>query len=147
LDLLYVPYKGESLATPDLLGGQVFAMFVYTASGVPLIKAGKVHALAVASGTRNRALPGVPTFTEEGYPDVQFYVHGLLLGPVGFPKDIAALLSREVAAILKDPEVIANYESTGGEPVSGSPEEVRELLRRELKVSRQLVEKIGAVPE
>jgi tripartite-type tricarboxylate transporter receptor subunit TctC len=147
LDLLYVPYKGESLATPDLLGGQVSAMFVYTASGVPLIKARKLRALAVAGAARNGALPGVPTFVEEGYPDVQFYVHGVFLGPVGLSKDIATLLSREIAAILKDPEVIASYESTGGEPVYGSPEQVRELLRRELKVSRQLVEKLGAVPE
>jgi len=147
LDFLYVPYKGETQATPDLLGEQVSAMFVYTASGVPLIKAGKVRALAVAGVTRNVALPGVPTFTEEGYPDVQFYVHGVLLGPAGFPKEIAAQLSREVAAILKDPTVIASYESTGGEPVAGSPDEVRELLRREVRVSRQLVEKLGAVPE
>ena len=147
LEFLYVPYKSESLALPDLLGGQVAGMFVYTAAGIPLIKAGKVRALAVAGATRNAAVPTVPTFAEEGYPDVQFYVHGLLLAPAGVPNDVAARLHREVIAVLKDPDVVASYESTGADPIAGSPDEARELIRRELRLSEKLVKELGALPE
>jgi tripartite-type tricarboxylate transporter receptor subunit TctC len=143
IQLLQVPYKSEALALPDLLGGQVSAMFAYTAMAVPQIRAGKVRALAVAGAQRNAALPEVPTVAESGYPGFQFAATMLLLGPPGLSKDIVTQLNREVAAVLREPDVRAIYESSGGEPVSGSPQEVAALIKRETEINVALVRDLG----
>lgn len=143
IQVLHVPYKSESLALPDLLGGQVSAMFAYVSMAVPQIKAGKVRALAVAGIQRNPALPDVPTVAESGYPGFQFAATMLLIGPSGLSKDIVTLLNREVAAVLREPDVRASYESSGAEPVYGSPEEVAALIRRETEIDGALVRDLG----
>lgn len=143
IQVLQVPYKSESLALPDLLGGQVSAMFAYTAMAVPQIKAGKVRALAVAGLQRNAALPEVPTVAESGYPGFQFAASMLLLGPAGLSKDIVTLLNQEVAAILREPAVRASYESSGAEPVYGSPEAAAALIKRETEIDGAIVKDLG----
>ncbi len=143
IDVLYVPYKSEALALPDLIGGQISAMFAYTAMAVPQIKAGNVRALAVAGAHRNGAVPNVPTFAESGYPAVEFHGTMLLLGPAGLRKELVTLLNSEVASILIEPNVRASYESTGAEPVSGSPEQVAELIKRELSTNGVLVKELA----
>lgn len=147
IDFVYVPYKSESLAFPDLVGGQISAMFVYTGGGVPLITSGKIRALAVAAAHRNSAVPNVPTFIEEGYPSVEFYVHGLILGPAGTPRDAALTLHRELAEIMKEPDVIRTYESTGAEPFIGSAEEASALIQREMDTSAAMVKELGVTLE
>jgi tripartite-type tricarboxylate transporter receptor subunit TctC len=143
IQFLYVPYKGESLALPDLLGGRIDAMFAYTAMTVPQVKSGAVRALAVAGTKRNPALPEVPTFAEAGYPAFHYAATMLLLGPQGLPKHIVALLNREIASILKEPEVLAMYEAVGSEPVSGSPEDAAALIKREIDLTGSLVKELG----
>jgi tripartite-type tricarboxylate transporter receptor subunit TctC len=147
IDLVYVPYKSESLAFPDLVGGQISAMFVYTGGGVPLITSGKIRALAVAASNRNPAIPTVPTFIEEGYGSVQFYVHGLILGPAGTPRDVASTLHRELAEIMNEPDVIRSYESTGAEPSVGSADEAAALIQHELATSAAIVKELGVTLE
>ena len=147
IKVLFVPYKGEAAALPDLLGGQVSAMFAYTAIAVPQIKAGKVRALAVAGSRRNTALPDVPTFAEAGYAGFQFDASMLLLGPAGLPQEIVLLLNREIASILNEPDVRATYDASGAEPVSGSPEEAAALIRREIDVNGAFLKALGISPE
>ena len=110
---------------------------------VPQIKAGKVRALAVAGIQRNPALPDVPTVAESGYPGFQFAATMLLIGPSGLSKDIVTLLNREVAAVLREPDVCASYESSGAEPVFGSPEEAAALIKRETEIDGALVRDLG----
>lgn len=147
IDFVYVPYKSESLALPDVLGGQVSGMFAYTAAGVPQIKAGKVRALAVASNVRNAALPDVPTFAEEGYPEVEFHASLLLLAPAGVPKDVLTIVYREVVAIFREPQVRSSYAATGADPITGSPEEAAALIRRELEINGALAKELHIKPE
>ncbi len=141
--LLQVPYKSEGVALPDLLGGQVSAMFAYVSMAVPQIKGGKVRALAVAGAQRNAALPDVPTVAESGYPRFRFAATLLLLGPAGLSKDIVTLLNGEVAAVLREPDVRAGYESSGAELVFGSPQEVAALIKLETEVNGALVRELG----
>jgi tripartite-type tricarboxylate transporter receptor subunit TctC len=143
IQLLQVPYKGESLALQDLLGGQVSAMFAYVTLAVPQIQAGKVRALAVAGAQRNDALPDVPTVAESGYPGFQFAATLFLLGPAGLSKDIVTLLNREVAAVLREPDVRASYEAAGAERVFGSPQELAALIKRETEINTALVRDLG----
>ncbi len=147
IQLLEVPYKSESVALPDLLGGQVSAMFGYVSMSVPQIKGGKVRALAVAGAHRNAALPDVPTIAESGYPGFQFSATLMLLGPAGLSKDIVMLLNREVAAILREPEVLVSYESSGAELVFGTPQEVATMIKQEMEINGALVKNLGISTE
>jgi tripartite-type tricarboxylate transporter receptor subunit TctC len=147
IELLQVPYKGEAVALPDLLGGQVSAMFAYVSMAVPQIKGGKVRALAVAGAQRNTALPEVPTVAESGYPGFQFSATLFLLGPSGLSKDIVTLLNREVAAVLQEPDVRAGYESSGAELLFGSPQEVAALIKREMEIDGTLIRDLGISQE
>jgi len=143
IELLHVPYKSEGFALPDLLGGQVSAMFAYVTMAVPQIKSGKVRALAVAGTHRNPALPDVPTVDESGYPGFRFSATLLLLGPTGLSKDIVTLLNREVAAVLEEPNVRANFEASGAERVFGSPQDVAAMIKEEADVQGALIRELG----
>ena len=147
IDVLYVPYKSEAQALPDLLGGQVSATFSYTAVAVPQIKAGKLRGLAVARSERNPALPEVPTMAEAGYPGCEFHATMLLLGPAGLPVEIISLLNREIAAIMQDEAVRSLYAATGADPVYGTPEQVRALIARETERDVALVKSLNIKPE
>jgi len=147
IQVLLVPYKGESAALPDLMGGQVDALFSYSAVAVPQIKAGKVRALAFAGVERNHAVPEVLTFPEAGFPGFHFDATMLLLGPAGLPKDIVALLNREIALILQEPDVRATYATTGSNPVLGSPEDLAALIKLEMEINGGLVKELGIVLE
>jgi len=143
LDVLFVPYKGETPAMADVIGGQITGMFAYTALAVPHIQAGKVKALAVASRARIATLPNVPTVAESGYPGFEFHGIMLLLAPAGTPRSIVDLLNREIRVILNEPEVRAFYASSGAEPVSGTPEETADLIRREFEINGGIVKELG----
>ena len=127
----------------DVIGGQITGMFAYTALAVPMIRAGKVRALAVADLARNPSLPQVPTVAESGYPGFEFHAVMLLLGPAGMPREVVNLLNRQVWEILQEPEVRATYESTGADPVSGTPEEAAALIKKELDVNGGIVREFG----
>ena len=144
---LFVPYKGETQAMTDVIGGQVSAMFAYTALAVPQIQAGKVRALAVAGTSRNASVPLVPTVAESGYAGFEFHGIMLLLGPAALPRDIVRILNKEIQSILQEPEVRATYEATGADPVFGSPEEVAALIRREIEINGMMVKQLGVTLE
>jgi tripartite-type tricarboxylate transporter receptor subunit TctC len=83
IDIVHAPYKGAAAAIPDLLGGQIVAMIPSTASVLPLVKAGKLRALAVTSRTRTAAAPEVPTMIESGVPGYEASSWYGLLAPAG----------------------------------------------------------------
>jgi tripartite-type tricarboxylate transporter receptor subunit TctC len=93
------------------------------------------------------ALPEVPTMAEAGYPGCEFYGTMVLLGPAGLPEAIVSLLSREIAAILEEPEVRAFYATTGADPVYGTPEQTRAFVAREAKLSGALIKALHIEPE
>jgi|tagenome__1003787_1003787.scaffolds.fasta_scaffold20954570_3 tripartite-type tricarboxylate transporter receptor subunit TctC len=141
--LLEVAYKSEAAALPDVIGGQVSAMFAYVSMAVPQIKGGNVRALAVAGAHRNAALPDVPTLAESGYPGFRFSAMAVLLGPPGLPKEIVTLLNREIAAALREPDVRASYDAAGSEPMFGSPQELASVIKSETEINGALVKDLG----
>lgn len=98
LDMQHIPFAGSPPALQNLLGGQVDIMFDGMLTSMPMIKAGKLRAYAVTSGTRSRHLPDVPTMAELGYPQVQFVGW---IGVIGSAKLPAAELPKIQAALKK----------------------------------------------
>ena len=104
IDLVHVPYKGGAPAMTALIGGQVAAQFIGLPVAIPHITSGKLRALGVTSKKRASVAPAIPTIAEtlSGYEmDPWFGV----LGPAAMPKAISGRLHREIAAILRAPDM------------------------------------------
>ena len=139
IDFNAIPYKGDAPATADLLGGQVDLLFLNSVVAVPHVKAGKLRALAVTSGTRNPLLPEVPTLVEAGLPGAVADSWTSLASPAGLPPAIVERLNREVNEILALPEVRERLASTGTEAMAGSPEQATAFVRGEIDKWGQVI--------
>jgi tripartite-type tricarboxylate transporter receptor subunit TctC len=133
IDLLHVPYKGSAPAHIDLMGGAVDVMFDNIVPVTPHIKSGKLKALAVTTKTRAPTLPDVPTMAEAGYPNFEAVAWFGLLAPAGTPPAIVERLSKEVNAILKNPEISARLANMGAIVQGNRPEEFGRFISAEVK--------------
>jgi len=133
IDVLYVPYTGSAQSVNDLLGGRT----QFTIDGLtglyPLIKAGKVRALAVARAERWPPLPDVPTFAESGYPDFVIDAWTGLVAPAGTPREIIEQLNAAVNAGLKSPEAQASLANFSAIAKLGTPEDFRKFLGEQIQ--------------
>jgi len=93
VEMQHVAYKGGNAHIVDLLGGRIPVIFDTTTNATPLIKGGKVRAIAVGTAARLPDLPNVPTFAESGYPQFQFSTWYAMFAPAKTPKDVTAKLS------------------------------------------------------
>jgi tripartite-type tricarboxylate transporter receptor subunit TctC len=130
VDVVQVHYRGSGPALPDLIGGQVQAMFDPIASSIGHIRAGKLRPLAVTTATRLDVLPDVPTVGEfvPGYEASGWYGIG---APKNTPAEIVDRLSREINAALVNPQMKARFADLGGTVLPGSPADFRKLLADE----------------
>ena len=116
VDVLHVPYKGAAPATTDLLGGQITMMFNTVPVALPLIRSGKLKALAVTSPKRHFALPDVPTFTELGYPSVASATWVGLFAPAGTPREVVDKVAQALERALREKTVVDTLRLQGAEP-------------------------------
>jgi len=130
-DLLHVPYKGTAGAVTDLLGGRIDYMFLPVHVALQHIQAGKLKAIATGSGKRLPQLPDVPTLAEAGVTADNVDMWYGVLAPKGTPADVVAQLNKEIAAVLKQPDVAKSFESQGMVPASSTPAEFGTLLKKD----------------
>jgi len=129
IDLLHIPYKGAGEAIGYLLSGQVNLMFSSPASVVPQFKAGKLKGLASTGKSRLRAMPDIPTFAEQGYPQVNATNWYGVLVAAGTPRPVITRLNGEFARILKIQEVLERLiQVQDAEPIASSPQEFQKFL-------------------
>jgi len=133
VDIVHVPYKGSGPAATAVLAGDAQMMFGSMVATVPLVKAGRLRALAVTSPKRIEALPDLPTLVELGYKGVEASSWYGILAPAGTPQPIVAKLSAELAKVVASPDYRATLERHGQEPESSTPEQFREYIRSELE--------------
>ncbi len=131
LAMNHVPYKGAAPAMADVMGGQVPVMFLDLASGLSIIKSGKVRPLAIGTKARTQVLPDVPTFQELGVRDTEVFAFQGLLGPANLPASVTQRLNRELVRALSEPEVLKRFADFAFEPIRLSPEEFRKMARDE----------------
>ena len=145
--MVHVPYKGGAPAIVALISGEVSAGFSSIPSGLPQIKAGRVRPLGVSISKRSSALPDVPTLEEaglKGYYAASWY--GMLL-PAGTPKNVVDILSREIVAQMRTPEMRETLARQGFEPAGGSPEQFNTFIREEMLRWVKVIASAGIKPE
>jgi tripartite-type tricarboxylate transporter receptor subunit TctC len=132
LDLVHVPFNGAGPAIASVVAGHSPIGFSTLASAATQIGGGQLRALAVTSKARSQLLASVPTTAEAGYPDIAGDGWVGVFAPAGTPKDIIAVLHREIVRIIALPEMKERLPTLGFEPVANTPEEFAERIRTEL---------------
>jgi tripartite-type tricarboxylate transporter receptor subunit TctC len=130
--MLHVPYKGGAQAMNDLIGGHVSLMFNSVPPVNAAVAAGQVRLIAVGAPRRSAALPDTPTVRESGLPDFEATSWIGLYGPARLPDALVTRISRQVAAILREPELRERLIKMGSDPGSGTPQELTDILARDL---------------
>ena len=131
LDILDVPYKGGAPAALDVINGQVDMLFSVLPLVLPNIKARQLKVLAVASQKRSTLIPDVPTFAEQGYPQVVGSAWNGIVGPPSMPPSLVNRLNAEIERILRDQKVDEQFAKLGMEPLGGSPSKFTSFLSSE----------------
>jgi tripartite-type tricarboxylate transporter receptor subunit TctC len=143
LQLTHVPYKGGAPGLTDLMGGQVDMMFSNMAASYPLVKSGKLRALAVSADKRVTALPDLPTVAESGAAGYQVYEWNGIFAPAGTPPEIAARIEKEVRAALQDPTLRRSLEDLGAQPVGSSAVEFGKFVDEEMQRAQHVLAASG----
>jgi tripartite-type tricarboxylate transporter receptor subunit TctC len=143
LNMVHVPYKGATVATTALMGGEVDEVIVSVASVLPFIKAGKVRPLAVLSEKRVATLPDVPTSKEAGFPRFQMSIWYGMMAPAGTPREIVTRLHQEVVRALEDRTLRQHMANAGMDPWLGTPEDMGNLVRSEMARYSKIIQSAG----
>jgi tripartite-type tricarboxylate transporter receptor subunit TctC len=147
VDILHVPYKGSTQARQDVLSGQVNLAMDGLLPVQPLIKDGRLRALALTSSRRAQSNPEIPTIAEAGVPGYASDTWYGLLAPAKTPKEIIAKLQHAAVKGLHSPEVRERFAKLGAEAVGNTPEEFARLLAQEQKTWTRVVKDSGAKAE
>lgn len=132
IKLTFVPYRGTTPLTTDVLGGQIDIASDFITTYVPLVSSGKLTALAVTSPQRSQLLPQVPTSHEVGLTDFDAAAWFAVVGPKGLPAPIVDKVNMIVNAYLKTDTAKAKFLPLGLRPVGGTPEQLRKLVQSEI---------------
>ena len=141
--LVHVPYKGVNLAMQDVLGGNVHLVFIGIPAAAPHIKSGKLRALAVVAPRRSAALPDVPTVSEAGLQNFDVTTWYGILAPAGTPRNIVTRLNGELVKIMSSPEMKEKLSATGTEPLTSTPEEFADYIKREMAKWGDVIRRAG----
>lgn len=145
--LRHVPYKGVVAAIPDLLGGRVDMMFSPIPVVLPLVREGKLRALAVTSLRRSPSLPQLPTVAESGYPGFEATNWYGLVAPAGTAAGIVHRLQAETTKALAGPDLGGRFAELGIEPIGSTPEEFAAVIRTETPKWAALIKAGGIKPD
>jgi tripartite-type tricarboxylate transporter receptor subunit TctC len=143
IDFAFIPYKGGAQVIPDMMGSRIQMNIGTISTLAPLVRQGKLRALAVTSAERNPELPDVPTMRESGLPEVASVTYYGLFGPAGIPADVTRRINDAVNDSLKAPDLRAAIARIGFAPHGGSPDDFAALLASEMKVWSPIVQKTG----
>jgi tripartite-type tricarboxylate transporter receptor subunit TctC len=146
IDIVIVPYKGNALAVAAALSGEVSLIFGGIAQSAPLVKAGKLKALAVSGARRSQAMAGVPTVAESGVADFEAGSWYGLLAPAATPRAIVERINRDVVRILQLPDVRDRLTAEAFELPSDTPEQFAAHIRADVARWAKVVKEAGIKP-
>jgi tripartite-type tricarboxylate transporter receptor subunit TctC len=144
IDVLHVPYKGAAAAVTDLIGGQISSVSTTLSTAAGQMRAGRARGLALSSAQRLPEYPDIPTFVEQGYPDLVATVWFSLSGPANLPPEIVEKLNAEVRRALELSDVRAKMRHEGIVPNRLDAKEFTAFVTDELRRWGPIVRASGA---
>ena len=147
LSLTHVPYKGELPAITDVLGGNLDVTFASPVGAKPQVQAGKLKAIGMTGPARSAAMPEVATFAEQGFKGFELPIWVAAYAPAGTPKAIVDRLQKELAAIIRLPDVMPKMVDQGQTPLGNTPEEFAAAFARDAPKWVEYIKASGAKPE
>lgn len=142
--MIHIPYRGTGPAIVGLMSGEASVMFMPTTNAVPLVKGGRLRALAVTSRERVPAMPELPTVSEsglKGYESSQWYG---ILAPAGTPVDILDLLNAHVVKIMQAPDMKQRLTGNGLIAVGSTREQFAAHIKSEITKWTKVIKQSGA---
>jgi tripartite-type tricarboxylate transporter receptor subunit TctC len=143
VDVVHVPYKGGGPALAEVVAGQVQALFSLALAATQQVKAGRVRALAITSGTRSPVAPELPTVAELGFPGYEVIGWFGWLAPAKTPRAIVARLNAELVKALNQPDVRERLLSQSSEPVGDSPQAFGAFIKSEHGKWAEVIRRAG----
>jgi tripartite-type tricarboxylate transporter receptor subunit TctC len=146
IEMVRVPYRGAPPALTDLLGGRVQVVFDTFAGSLPLVRAGKLHALGVTTTTRSASLPDVRPLAESlpGYEASQWYG---IATPKNTPAEVVDTLNKQINACLADPGLKARLADLGSAVIPGSPADFGKFIAEEIQKWAKVIKFAGIKPD
>ncbi len=142
--IVHVPYRGMGQVLTDVMGNNVQLAFANTPNAAPLVKAGKLRAIAVAHPTRVAQLPDVPTVAEQGFAGFSSNSAFIFMAAAGTPVEILDRLNSEIVAMLKEPAILGSLTEQGIEVMAMGRAETAAFIRSEMQKYAELVKFSGA---
>ena len=139
VDAVYVGYKNNQLAAPDLNNGIISFMICDVGSAKMILTSGWADGLAVTQTEPFPALPGVPSAVQAGMPNLLFTTWSAFYAPKGTPREIVLKLNKDIIAAGTSPETLAKLESMAGGPSFTTPEGLMEFTKSEIEAWRKVV--------
>lgn len=143
VEMTHVPYQGTAPALTDVAGGRIDIFLSTFPAAIPLVEAGKVRALGMATAERWRSIPAVPTVAEQGFPGYALSNWTGVSAPAGLPADIAERIEAALTAMFSDPAVLARLEPLGISATPTGARAMREQLARDVATNRNIVARAG----
>ena len=144
LDVTHVPYSSAAPAMLAVAAGQIPVGSIAMPPTVPFIKSGKIRGIAVTSPARMPSLPDVATVAEQGFPGYEDYTWIGFFAPMGTPREIVALLNRQITQALKQPEMKERLATLGFDPIDNTPEQFTAYIKVEVEKWAKVIKESGA---
>ena len=132
LNVVNVPYKGSAPAVVDTIAGNTQYMFPSLFTAFPQVKGGKLKAIGIAGEKRSRVMPDLPTLAEQGIANVNMSQWYAMFAPAKTPKAVIERLNKEMNAVLNDPANEKRIEDQGAEVETGTPEQLKSFVQKEV---------------
>ncbi|MFM7568379.1 MAG: tripartite tricarboxylate transporter substrate binding protein, partial [Betaproteobacteria bacterium] len=147
IEMTHVPFRGVAAALTDTAGNQIDVTVSSLGGASGHIRGNRVVPLAVTGTQRSPAFPELPTFAQAGYPTYDVVYRFGFLAPAGTPAPVITRLQQEIAKAMEQPKVKAFLDSQGARAVRIDGAEFTDLIRRELAMWKQVIERAGVKAE
>jgi tripartite-type tricarboxylate transporter receptor subunit TctC len=143
IDVVHIPYKGTPEALTDTMAGRVTYFFAPISAALPLVRDGKLRALAVSTAKRSSVLPNVPTIAESGLPGFDYSLWVGMFAPGGTPAAVVERIARDLQATAQAAEVKERLAALGAEPMPMTPSEFEQFVAVEIVDSAKVIKAAG----
>lgn len=143
VDVVHVPYRGTSQVIADLASGEVQALFSSMPSLKPMMDKGAIKALGMSAPSDGAVTSKLPVISQSGLPGMEYTTWYGLFAKHGTPDDVLQTLNAAVRKALENPELNRKFEAQGVEFVSGSPEELAALVKKDAEKWARVIDEAG----